>query len=463
MPVEGADSREVAEHLDRLMKSDLLRRSASLSHLLQYLVDKAVQAEGEHLKESVIAIDVFHRGGDFDSRIDNIVRVHAHRLRKLLDTWYAGEGAADRIRFVIPKGSYMLRIELQEAATPEERVPEPAVAEGASTAEPALPEVSAVAVPAAAIPAVSEAEPVAQKAGATWKAAAAALIVGIALGGAVVWLKTRPVTAPETEGPIMRAPLSALWKSVFRHGTETVVSFTNPAFLRTAGSPRLYFTYHGPLNAPNGAQVSVLPEGVVDRKVAQLGPFFFSESWTGTGETIAMHKLTEMAGDSGFHVRPVRGRALTWSDIKGSNVIFIGSPWANDMQTKFNIGLTPFQCFGTEKIVNNDPRKGEPSTWLAEVNTATNELSATYALFSVLPGASAGTRMVSSSGIDTYATMAAIDMMTTANGVRELMRAFGSADRQTLPEYFQAVVRTEIIRGEPARSTVVTVRVITPK
>ena len=444
----SADAALVAEHLDRLLKSDLLRRSASLSHLLQYLVDKALQADGEHLKESIIAIDVFHRSGEFDSRVDNIVRVHAHRLRKLLETWYAGEGAHEKIRFVIPRGGYMLRIEQHQI---EESEPE------------------SVSAPPERIEFKPAAEPVRPRRPITLLAGALAL--GMALGGGTVygilshvWLHPAATEPAATENDALtRPPLSALWKSVFRHGTDTVVSFTNPAFLRTKGSPRLYITYHGPLNAPNGAEVhasSALP--ALDKRIEPLGPFLFSDSWTGIGEIMAMHKLTEMASGAGYRIRPVRGRALTWADIKGANVIFIGSPWANDMQTKFNIGKTPFLCFGTEKIVNSAPAPGEPAVWYSEVNPATNELAATYALFSMLPGAGAGTRMVSSSGIDTYATMAALDLMTTPPGVRDLMQRFGTADKQTLPDYFQAVVRTEIIRGEPARSSIVAVRAVKP-
>jgi hypothetical protein len=262
---------------------------------------------------------------------------------------------------------------------------------------------------------------------------------------------------------LMRPPLSALWKNVFRRDTETVVSFTNPAFLRTSGSPRVYITYQGPLNAPNGAEANVLPGAPLDQVMAPLGPLFFSDSWTGIGETMAMHRLTEMAADSGYHIRPVRARALTYADVRNANVIFIGSPWANDMQAKFNIELTPFQCFGTQKIVNKHPAAGEPPVWYAELNPATNELAATYAVFSLLPGAGVGTRMVSSSGIDTYSTMAALDLMTTASGVRDLMSRFGTAHRESLPEYFQAVIRTEMIRGEPAGSSIVAVRALNPK
>jgi len=433
----AADRAKIQQHLDRLLKSDLFRRSASLTHLLQYLVEKSLHAEGEHLKESVIAMEVFHRSGDFDSRLDNTVRVHAHRLRKLLDVWYKGEGAADELRFDIPRGSYMLHIGPNEG--PAEHIP----------AEPLPAEDLAV------LPEKAKLSP--------WLT----LALGILIGGMGVYaalsLSAR-APAHSSQESLSQLPLAAVWKNVFRPGTSTVVSFTNPAFLRTNTHPRLYMTYKGPLNAPNGTRLNLDPEdAAIDPRMKPFGPFYFSDSWTGTGEVMAVQKLTEMSASAGYHFRLIRSRALTYDEVKTANVIFIGSPWANDMQAKFNIGVTPFQCIGTEKVVNNSPRDGEPAAYFAESSTATNELSATYGIFSVLPGVGPGTKIVSSSGIDTYATMAALDLMTTGNGVREAMRRFGSLDKQTLPDYFQAVIRTEMIRGEPANTAIVAVRVVTPK
>ncbi len=434
----AADPAKVHLHLERLLKSDLLRRSASLTHLLQYLVVKSLQADGEHLKESVIAMEVFHRSGDFDSRLDNIVRVHAHRLRKLLDTWYQGEGAHDEIRFVVPRGCYMLQIEANEG-TP---LPEHTENDSYLSAPPA---------------------PAKRNSGYPLAVLFLGIVLG-ALGAYASLIFSGHTPARTSDDSLSRLPLNALWKSVFRTGANTVVSFTNPAFLRTSGWPRLYLTYKGPLNAPNGTRLHMgTQDAVLDSRLMPFGPFYFSDSWTGTGEVMAVQKLTELSANSGYHFRLIRSRALTYDEVKNANVIFIGSPWANDMQAKFNIGVTPFQCYGTEKVVNNSPRTGEPAAYYSENNGTTNELATTYGIFSVLPGVGPGTKIVSSSGIDTYATFAALDLMTTANGVREAMRRFGTLDRQTLPDYFQAVIRTEMIRGEPANASIVAVRAVTPK
>ena len=52
-----ADAGKIPGRLDRLLSSDLLRRSASLSHLLQYLVGKAIEGEGAVVRTSIIRGD----------------------------------------------------------------------------------------------------------------------------------------------------------------------------------------------------------------------------------------------------------------------------------------------------------------------------------------------------------------------------------------------------------------------
>ena len=448
VPSLCADEREVNQHLDRLLHSDLLRRSGSLSHLLRYLVAKTIQGEADLLKETVIALDVFHRADGFDSRLDNIVRVHAHRLRKVLDAWYQGEGAEELLRFSIPKGNYALQIHRRD--------------EFPEMADPGVEQVKAP-----AIPVFGPAAPRRRI------AAAAALAVGLFLGAAAtvagLWFSGR-MARPEARATVaserlLQLPLAALWKSIFRAGTNCVVSFTNPAFLWTdTPKARLYITYDGPLDAPTGAEVK-MPSGdpALDRRLAGAGPFYFSDSWTGVGEAMAVHRMTELATDAGFPLRIIRGRDLNYADMRGSNVIFLGSPWGNEMEGKFDIGMTPFRCVGHGKIVANDVKPGEPAAFYSELNPATKELTASYALFSVLPGVSPGTKIVSSAGINTYGTTAALDFMTSANGLRQVMRRFGTLDRQTLPDYFQVVIRTEIIRGDAANATVAAVRAIQAK
>src|SRR4051812_14702773 len=115
-------SEEIQPHLGKILQSKAFRRSPALRQLFAYLVNKAEAGLSHQIKEQVIGTDVFGRPHDFDSRTDNIVRVQAHRLRKLLITYYLDEGKEDRIQFSIPRGSYVPNI--QRVTDLQDNVPE---------------------------------------------------------------------------------------------------------------------------------------------------------------------------------------------------------------------------------------------------------------------------------------------------------------------------------------------------
>lgn len=97
----------VGEALERVLGSDTFARSGRARDLLRYLVSREQEGEGDALKGYSIALDVFGRDDAFDPSTDSVVRVQARRLRDLLQQYYREEGAADRLRIEIPRGSYV--------------------------------------------------------------------------------------------------------------------------------------------------------------------------------------------------------------------------------------------------------------------------------------------------------------------------------------------------------------------
>jgi TolB-like protein len=78
-----------------------------LSKFLYYIVSETLEGKEESLKEYVIATNVLNKKTDFDPQLDAIVRIHARRLRNLLEQYYGEEGINDPIRISIPKGRYI--------------------------------------------------------------------------------------------------------------------------------------------------------------------------------------------------------------------------------------------------------------------------------------------------------------------------------------------------------------------
>lgn len=98
---------EVQQALLRILASPAFVRAGRVRDFLQFVVTETLAGKADGIKESVVAIEVFHRTSDFDARIDSVVRVEAHKLRDRLRTYYATEGAADSVVIEVPKGAYV--------------------------------------------------------------------------------------------------------------------------------------------------------------------------------------------------------------------------------------------------------------------------------------------------------------------------------------------------------------------
>jgi tetratricopeptide (TPR) repeat protein len=101
------DREGVKRALERLLAWPDIARSPQLANFLSYIVDRRLSGDAQSIKAYSIAVDVFGRSPDFDPQADPIVRVQARRLRGLLDQYYRGPGAAERLRIDLPIGRYV--------------------------------------------------------------------------------------------------------------------------------------------------------------------------------------------------------------------------------------------------------------------------------------------------------------------------------------------------------------------
>lgn len=109
--VTSIPEHDVRAELDRILASKGFSSAGRLSKLLRYVVNKSLAGETDQLKEYAVGIEVFERDGNYDPRIDSIVRVEAGRLRTRLDEYYNGDGARSPIRISLPRGGYLALFE----------------------------------------------------------------------------------------------------------------------------------------------------------------------------------------------------------------------------------------------------------------------------------------------------------------------------------------------------------------
>jgi hypothetical protein len=98
-PIEAA--------LSRLLSENSLRLSERNKRFLTYVVREALAGRGGRIKAYTIGVDVFGRGENFDPANDPIVRIEATRIRSALAGYYQRGGSSERIKILIPPGSYV--------------------------------------------------------------------------------------------------------------------------------------------------------------------------------------------------------------------------------------------------------------------------------------------------------------------------------------------------------------------
>ena len=101
----GLQDAAVRAQLERILDSEVFSRSQQLRRFLSFVVEQTLIGQGQTLKESVLAHELYGKGADFDGGTDPVVRVDARRLRDKLREYY--EGRSEPVIISLPKGSYV--------------------------------------------------------------------------------------------------------------------------------------------------------------------------------------------------------------------------------------------------------------------------------------------------------------------------------------------------------------------
>lgn len=190
-PFSETEKTEVVRELDRVLSSSWFRSSKRCSTLLRFLIEETLQEHTDQLRERRIAVDVFHRGPDYSSDADPVVRVAASEVRKRLAQYYGDPGSASQLRLELPVGSYIPVFRFPLAADPAglQPVSDPAPPPAESTEK--VSDINLVLSREAAPHAV---HPHRRARRLLWPALAFALVFFAAIG--MTWIRSRPRLLP---------------------------------------------------------------------------------------------------------------------------------------------------------------------------------------------------------------------------------------------------------------------------
>lgn len=445
--VDGFSTDTIRAELARIVASELFRSSQVLRNLLTYIVEARLTDASDSLKEYTLATQVLNQPATFDPRVNNVVRVHAHRLRQRLHDYYGQEGNANVLIVDLPKGGYVPHfIAASDNARSESNTKQET--EGASVSQA---EASAEAMLAASPERLSRIRP--------WHLAIAGL-AGVGLGLAFAWILFG-MRGQDSRGAASATTrqLGAFWGPIWNNHSPTTIAIANRTFLMGGGGA--YIPYTGPQTGLPGeymADKAALSPYANRKLLNAAGRVQFNDAITGIGEAEAAFILGKAFSRVGRSATIRRGRLLQMHDIQNGNVIFLGAPVGQPLLESL-LGSFEFQIGGSGiqkvKLHKVDRR------YIPQRDPKSGALLDDYGLIAVLPGETQGNMIVVLAGDWTYGTLAAAEFVTEPAGIAALLAYPGLAKSGHLPPYFEAVVRVELVQGQLGQIQLIAAQAVT--
>jgi hypothetical protein len=444
--------------LERVINSRELKRAQRLRELLAYLGRRSLKPHAQAVREQEIGAAMFGRREDYDTSLDNIVRVTVSELRKRLAHYFQTEGADEPIVMEIPRGAYVPVFfdrppTLRERQSPATlRAPETTGAFLLDTDIPVKPvDTPPDSSPQADTPAHSGTPPAAQAQSATSGPGAWALgiaLLSALLGCAVLgWqnYRLRAQTDPWKTEPVR----AALWSQFFASGDEVDVVTADTSFALAEdilGRPITLDDYQDyryksfaedpSLSRDTRAALTM----VLDRNNGSIGDFQAAE------------KFLELNA----HARSVKligARAYTPEAMETNSAILIGAresnPWVELYKDRLNFSLEYEPGKQRSFIVNRNPMPGEKAVY-----EASERRSQGYSVVAFLPSLNPTRYTLIVSGSDSQATLAAGEFVTSSEGLAQI--------RQKMPTgrfpFFELVLSSSRMVGTTLTTEIVASR-----
>jgi len=424
------DGRRAA--IGRVLHSAAFSRSDSSRLLLKFIVEKSLSGDLNSIKEYTIATEALGRPPDFNPKADSIVRIQVQRLRKRLEGYYNDEGRADPVRIVIPPGHYIPEFRTYPEPSPPRKIDEPLVPSSADR------------------PLV-----------ATGRELSPRFLVGLVvvlLGVGVImglYLSRALGLKASAKGSPLPSSLFPLWHVFLPPNDPPLIVYSNAMFLTDDYGNVYRVSLSSAHSLPSGAKIPSL-SGLenISPALPRTGNLRYFDLYTGTGEVVAAAKIARLLGAEKQDLSAERSGLVSYDNIRGGNVIFLGSSAEDAVLEKLPIDAELVFDLSGEGMVIRDRASapGQPGSYRLGRDPKTGEFQTDYALISLLPSVDPGRYVLVLAGITTLGTQAAAEFATSPAQMATLenMRG-GSRGPAGRSPYFQSLLEVQVRNGAIAR------------
>jgi hypothetical protein len=411
--------------LQRVLWSHQIEKSGRIRDFLVYVCERALQEPAAEIHEQEIGSRVFGRDGDYDTTVDNIVRVTASQARKRLEQYFASEGASEPIILEIPKGKY----------TPVFRERGQAEAETAAASE-----------------SQTQALPSRRNTAVYALAASTALLAILVVWLAVSLRRERIAALSELDtSPALNALWSQLIPKVGR--TDVVVPDSSLSLFQELLDHQLTLSQYlkfGEWTAGTGLSSNPALQ-VFAQRAAQ-------RDFTSMASVTTAYRIAQLAGRDQSRISIFSARDFNTRAMKFDNVILLGSvranPWAELIEDRLNFRFGFDQKSRYSYFENLDPRPGELKIYQTDS-------SVSYCRIAFVPNLSRTGNILSVSGTETEGTEGGGEFVTNEHSIAQLLALAGVGQGNRMP-YFEALLKSGRVGGAPESPSIVAFRLLRP-
>jgi hypothetical protein len=351
------------------------------------------------ISEHAIAVEALGRRPDFDPKADATVRVHVMRLRQKLKEYYEAEAAGAGYRLTLPAGTYHLQVTRTETAPLQE----------AMRNRPAI----------------------------------VLFCLLVLVSAALIWQLRSEPTVVIRQPPA--SPVAPFLQQFLAGPRPARLVIPTPVFFQWEGQKLRVrdveiddFT-----NYERSPQLQVLAQ--------RFGKPTLTQRYTVTSDTLASINLVQSLAMRGYEIEAGVTGDLELESFRDRNIIFVGIP-ATSPHLKRYLERTNFRFASSSEVTNQQPAPGEPAAFQNSLQSPGRAVR--VGLITMLPGRGSGTRILLLAG---HHTASLVTFLTSSAEVKSLQDKLSTGGS---PEYFEAVVRSEIEGNRVLKASLLAFRAI---
>jgi hypothetical protein len=399
----------------RIAETPAFRRSLRLRSFLLYVCERTLLGREEDVHEAQIGAQVFGKAADYNPGDDNVVRVTARLLRRRLNEYFEEEGKDETLRLVIPTGRY---VPVFEPRSGEAAGDETAVIDGTED---------------------ESAPGEADRGPRRWRILAAILAVMCAV------LAVQNIMLRRDLAPYARR-MNPVLGAVFQKDRPTKIIVSDSSYSFAQDLIRGHGTLYQYIDAFPRSFLETPRPGDLNEIVRQT----LRRQYTSLADLNIAARLIQVSGSYWGNTGVFFSRNVTARDLKGANLILIGSrrsnPWVEMFEGPLNFRYERDDESGRSQFRNRAPRAGESAIYLSDTGQ--------YAQVALVPNIDHNGQVLILAGTNNTGTEAAGEMVTKDARVEALVRDLRMVERNGAVAPFELLIRLNSIAGTPRESEV---------